>query len=228
MIRSEFKNVLVVIAHPDDAELGAGGSIARWVEDGAVVRTIVCTNGDKGTKDGLSPLRLAQIREAEQLAASKTLGVRETLFLRHRDGELEDERAFRNQLAFLIRHFRPDTVVTHDPWRPHYQHPDHQAVGHAAFKGVIYARDDNFLPELGCAGIRAHHTNTLLYTNALAPDFFVDIEAVFRRKIRAIGCHKSQIRTLRVTERRVRQRSEETGRAAGLRLAEGFTIARMR
>jgi len=59
VIRSEFKNVLVVVAHPDDAELGAGGSIARWVEDGAVVRTVVCTNGDKGTKDGLSPLALA-------------------------------------------------------------------------------------------------------------------------------------------------------------------------
>ena len=228
MIRSEFKNVLVVIAHPDDAELGAGGSIARWVEDGAVVRTIVCTNGDKGTKDGLSPLALAQLREKEQLAASKALGVKETIFLRHRDGELEDDRAFRNQIAFLIRHFKPDTVVTHDPWRPHYQHPDHQAVGHATFKGVIYARDDNFLPELGVMGIRAHHTNTLLYTNALAPDFFVDIEAVFRKKIRAIGCHKSQIRTLRVTEKRVRQRGEEFGRAAGLRLAEGFNITRMR
>jgi len=140
LIRSEFSNVLVVVAHPDDAELGAGGSMARWVEDGAAVRTVVCTNGDKGTKEDLSPFRLAETREAEQLAASKALGVKETLFLRHRDGELEDTRAFRNQIAFLIRHFRPDTVVTHDPWRPHYQHPDHQAVGHGLRAGIIEVR----------------------------------------------------------------------------------------
>ena len=228
MSRSEFNNVLVVIAHPDDAELGAGGSVARWVQDGAVVRVIVCTNGDKGTKDGVSPLKLAQIREAEQLAASKALGVKETVFLRHRDGELEDERAFRNQIAFLIRHFRPDTIVTHDPWRPHYQHPDHQAVGHAVFKSVVYARDDNFLPELALAGIHAHHTNALLYTNAFAPNFFVDIESVFEKKINAIGCHKCQIPNLPATAGRVRQRCEDTGRLAGMRLAEGFTITRMR
>ena len=124
------------------------------------MRTVVCTNGDKGTKDDISPFDLAKIREAEQLEASRILGVKETIFLRHRDGELEDTREFRNQIAFLIRHFKPDTILTHDPWRTHYQHPDHQAIGHATFKAVVYARDHHFLPELTYAGIKAHHTNT--------------------------------------------------------------------
>ncbi len=119
MIRSEFKNILVFVAHHDDAELGSGGSIARWIADGAVVRAVICTNGDKGTKHDIPPYKLTETREREQLAASKALGVKETLFLRHRDGELEDTRAFRNQIAFLIRHLKPDTVVTHDPWLNH-------------------------------------------------------------------------------------------------------------
>ena len=77
MSRSEFNNVLVFVAHHDDAELGAGGSIARWVEDGATVRTVICTNGDKGTKHDIPPYELTAIREKEQLAASKCLGVKE-------------------------------------------------------------------------------------------------------------------------------------------------------
>ncbi len=225
---TEFREVLVIIAHPDDAELSAGGSIARWAREGATVRTVVCTNGDKGTKDDVSPFDLAKTREAEQLEASRILGVRETLFLRHRDGELEDTRAFRNQIAFLIRHFKPDTILTHDPWRTHYQHPDHQAIGHATFKAVIYARDQHFLPELGYAGIDAHHTNNLLYLNSREPNFFVDITDTFDAKMRAICAHKCQIKNPEQMEKRMRERLEDAGRQAGFAVAEPFTIARMR
>lgn len=228
MIRSEFQNVLVIMAHPDDAELGAGGSIARWAADGAVVRTVIVTNGDKGSKEDIPPHRVAEIREAEQLAASKVLGVKETIFLRHRDGDLEDTEALRNQFAFLIRHLKPDTVVTHDPWRLHYQHPDHQAIGHATFKAVIYARDQHFLPELTYAGIGPHHTNVLLYTSANEPNFYVDITGTIDKKIRAVTRHKSQLPPWRGTEKRSRERSREFGRRVGLAYAEGFAITRMR
>ncbi|HJP13118.1 MAG: PIG-L deacetylase family protein [Nitrospinota bacterium] len=228
MIRSEFKNIMVVVAHHDDAELGVGGSIAKWTEDGGAVHTVICTNGDKGTKKDIPPYKLTETREREQLAASKVLGVKDTIFLRHRDGELEDTRAFRNQIAFLIRHLKPDTVVMHDPWLGHYSHPDHQAVGHAAFKGVIYARDHHFLPELTYAGIEAHHTNTLIYTRSNEPNFFVDISETIGKKIKSINAHKSQIHNPRDTERRVRIRAEEAGAVVGLPMAENFTIKRLR
>ena len=228
MDRNEFREILVIVAHPDDAELSSGGSIARWTSEGATVRTVVCTNGDKGTKDDISPFDLAKIREAEQLEASRILGVKETIFLRHRDGELEDTREFRNQIAFLIRHFKPDTILTHDPWRTHYQHPDHQAIGHATFKAVVYARDHHFLPELTYAGIKAHHTNNLLYLNTREPNFFVDISKTFDTKVRAVCAHKCQIKNPVAFEKRTRQRLENTGRQAGLPMAESFVIARMR
>lgn len=228
MSRSEFTNIIVVMAHHDDAELGAGGSIARWVADGATVRTIICTNGDKGTKKDIPPYKLTEIREKEQLAASKVLGVKETIFLRHRDGELEDTRAFRNQIAFLIRHIKPDTVVVHDPWLRHYSHPDHQSVGHATFKGIIYARDHHFLPEMTWAGIKAHHTNALLYTRSDNPNFFVDISETIGKKIKAINAHKSQIHNPRAMEKRMRIRAIERGQIAGYPMAEDFMIKRMR
>ncbi|MFC1491202.1 PIG-L deacetylase family protein [Nitrospinota bacterium] len=228
MIRSEFNNILVVVAHHDDAELGVGGSIARWVEDGAVVRTVICTNGDKGTKNNIPPYKLTETREKEQLAASKVLGVKETIFLRHRDGELEDERAFRNQMAFLIRHIKPDTVVTHDPWLVHYSHPDHQAVGNATFKGIIYARDHHFLPELTYADIGPHHTNTLIYSRSDVSNFFVEISGTIGKKVKAIKAHKSQIHNPRGMEKRVRVRAVEAGREVGLPMVERFTIRRMR
>ena len=80
MARTEFQEILVIVAHPDDAELSSGGSIARWTSGGATVRTVVCTTGDKGTKDDITPFDLAKIREAEQLEASRILGVKETVF----------------------------------------------------------------------------------------------------------------------------------------------------
>ena len=66
MNSKQFKNILIIMAHPDDAELGAGGSIAKWVSEGSTVRTIICTNGDKGTKEDYSTHQISEIREKEQ------------------------------------------------------------------------------------------------------------------------------------------------------------------
>ena len=101
-------------------------------------------------------------------------------------------------------------------------------MGHATFKGIIYARDHHFLPELTYAGIGAHHTNTLIYTRSNESNFFVDISGTIDKKIEAIKAHKSQIHNPRATEKRVRVRAEEAGRAVGLPMAERFTIKRMR
>ncbi|MFQ5894697.1 MAG: PIG-L deacetylase family protein [Nitrospinota bacterium] len=227
--RVEFRSILVVVAHPDDVELGAGGSVAKWCAGGAAVRLVVATNGDKGTKDlSLSPHRLAEMREAEQRRAAETLGVREVIFLRHRDGELEDTGVFRHQVAFLIRHYRPDTLLTHDPFRRDYSHPDHRAVGHGAFKAIISARDHHFLPELTHVGIGPHHVSNLLYMQSERPDFFVDIRDTIDRKLEAVGAHESQVHEPERMRARVLERASEWGRQGGLELAEGFALIQMR
>ena len=101
-------DVMVITAHPDDAEFGVAGTVARWTREGKQVVYVVCTNGNKGTSDrSLKPEDLAKIRQREQEAAAKTLGVQEVVFLGYHDQELEDTPEFRKQLVRLIRMYRP-------------------------------------------------------------------------------------------------------------------------
>src|SRR5437870_212780 len=113
VLMEQMTPVLVVTPHPDDAEGGAGGIIARWTKQGRKVVLVVCTNGDKGTSDrSITPEALAKIREEEQRKAASVLGIAEVVFLRFPDQGLEDCTEFREQLVRLIRLHRPGTVVT--------------------------------------------------------------------------------------------------------------------
>ncbi|RPJ72740.1 MAG: PIG-L family deacetylase, partial [Desulfobacteraceae bacterium] len=111
-------DILVIAAHPDDAEFGAAGTVARWVREGRRAAYLVCTSGEKGTTDlSLAPARLIEIREEEQRAAARLLGVEEVLFLRRPDQGLEDTPDFRKLIVRMIRTFRPQIVMTSDPYR---------------------------------------------------------------------------------------------------------------
>ncbi|MEC9321229.1 MAG: PIG-L family deacetylase [Chloroflexota bacterium] len=111
MIDMSAKNVLVITPHPDDAESGAGGTIAKWAEEGACIVLVVCTNGDKGTSDrSVSPEKIADTRREEQKAAGKVLGLSEIVFLDHQDQELTDNDEFREELVREIRRHKPDVV----------------------------------------------------------------------------------------------------------------------
>ncbi|MEE8473164.1 MAG: PIG-L family deacetylase, partial [Dehalococcoidia bacterium] len=136
-------SVLVITAHPDDAEIGAGGTLARWVAEGRELNYVVCTNGDKGSGDfDMNPEKLAQVRRQEQLAACKALGVKEIVFLDYPDGSLEDTPEFRGRLVRAIRRFRPRTVVSTDPYRKYIWHRDHRITGRVVLDAIFpYARD---------------------------------------------------------------------------------------
>src|SRR5689334_4028273 len=111
---------LVVGAHPDDTEFGAGGTIATFRAHGQDVYYVVCTDGSKGSKDRtLDPAELVRRREAEQQAAADVLGVRGVTFLRQEDGALQPTQECRCALARVIRTVRPRVLITHDPWRPY-------------------------------------------------------------------------------------------------------------
>ncbi|MDZ4246157.1 MAG: PIG-L family deacetylase, partial [Dehalococcoidia bacterium] len=140
---AENADIMVITPHPDDAEFGVAGTVAHWVREGKSVVYVVCTNGDKGTSDrSLKPEELARIRQKEQLAAAKLLGVKDVIFMGYPDQSLEDTPEFRKELVRLIRTYRPLIVVTADPYRRYLWHRDHRITGQAVLDAVFpHARD---------------------------------------------------------------------------------------
>jgi LmbE family N-acetylglucosaminyl deacetylase len=129
--------VMVVTPHPDDAEYGVAGTVARWAKEGKEIVYVVCTNGDKGTDNAnMKPEEVAQIREKEQRAAANVLGVREVVFLGYPDQSLEDTPEFRKELVRVIRIYRPITVVTADPYRRYIWHRDHRITGQVTLDAI--------------------------------------------------------------------------------------------
>ena len=222
------KRVLVVIPHPDDAEGWCGGTVARWIREGAEVFYVLCTDGGKGSDDPqMTSARLVPIREREQLAAADSLGVREVVTLRHPDGELEDTVDFRKELVRAVRRFQPDVLLCPDPYRRASNwHRDHRVTGQVASDAAFpYARDHLHFPELlKEEGLDTHKTGTLLFWAPDIPDTYLDITDTIDAKISALVCHESQMsgRGSDGAAQWVRDRAKEAGKDQGFEYAEGF------
>jgi LmbE family N-acetylglucosaminyl deacetylase len=104
---------MVVMAHPDDPEFLAGGTIAKLAREGREITYVIVTNGNKGSDDpAVTSERLASIRQDEQQQAARVLGVERVEFLGYEDGELEDTRAVRRDVTCQIRRWRPRLIST--------------------------------------------------------------------------------------------------------------------
>jgi LmbE family N-acetylglucosaminyl deacetylase len=220
---TEPRRALVIGAHPDDNEFGAGGTVAKLASQGWDVTFIIATNGNKGSHDpDMSSYRLSETREGEQRAAAAILGVKRVLFLRNNDGELEPTPALRSEVALYIRHFKPHYVFTHDPWKHYMLHPDHRAVGFAVIEGIVSARDHLFMPGLGQIGITVWRPEALFLWGAEQPDHFEDVTGFVDQKIAALEEHHTQLDEATGFQDRVRQRMAELGAERGFTAAEAF------
>ena len=163
---ADVLRILVVVAHPDDAEFGCAGSVARWVADGCEIHYCLFTSGNRGSDDpAMTPELLAAVREAEQRAAAEVLGVKSVTFLHYPDGELEDTRDARRDVVREIRRVRPDRIVTQNPFpslNPYSGHRDHRHAGRLALDAVYpYARDRMHFPELLAEGFEPHKVRSV-------------------------------------------------------------------
>jgi LmbE family N-acetylglucosaminyl deacetylase len=224
---------LAIAAHPDDAEFGCGGTLAKWAAAGAVIDLLVCTDGSKGSWDEKADIaELIAIRQREQRAAASALGARgEVVFLGSPDGELEAGLRQRGEVAYWIRRLRPEVVLGHDPWRRYRLHPDHRNAGFLACDGIVAARDPHFFPEHDVAPWRPA---TLLLWEADEADHVEDVTDHVEAKLAALEAHTSQFETtMEITDvasddqrrqfrQRVLDRLAEVGRRAGVRYGEGF------
>lgn len=230
-----FERVLVVSAHPDDPEFGAGASIAKLARDGADVFYCICTDGSQGGEDPAVPdIELSRRRYAEQRAAAAVLGVADVTFLGFKDGHLEANLELRKAITAEIRRRRPDLVITHLPVRSlslaiGASHPDHLAVGEATLSAVYPdARNPRAYRDLLEQGLEAHKVREVWVGSGEGADHFVEIgEELLELKIRSILCHASQFEKPGLDaesgpRKWVIDRMRQLGEKAGVEYAEGF------
>lgn len=227
------KRVLVIYAHPDDAEFFSGGTIARWAAQGAHITLYLMTSGDKGTGDRLlSPLALRGLREKETVAAAEHLGIGDVIFQRWYDGELQPNLAMRRAIVRMIRLKKPDAILSSDPqnrWRGsrRLNHPDHWIVASEVMSAVYpAARDHLNFPELYFdEGLEPHITPYLYLALPTQPNLRIETTAFQEHKLRALAEHKSQIPDFEDLKRRLIERIDlSISTADHARYAEYFYL----
>ncbi|MGC2192115.1 MAG: PIG-L deacetylase family protein [Candidatus Dormiibacterota bacterium] len=231
MSSTELQNlerVLVVVAHPDDAEFSSAGTVALWTSQGIEVNYVICTDGAAGAADPtIEQSRLASIREVEQREAADVLGVKEITFLRQPDGQLRVSNELRGDLVRLIRQHRPDLIICQNAVRNYSNlygnHPDHLAAGQLAIEAVYpYARNPHAYPELLAAGLEPHSVREVLVVGTESPDYFTDVTTMIDRKMAALARHRSQHTPGQDFSARVLERMAKMGEPHGIAYAESF------
>lgn len=217
---------LAVYAHPDDADVACGGTLARWAKAGGAVHLVVCTDGGKGTFDPKVKSKwLVATRAAELDESSALIGLASVTNLGYPDGELLDSDEFRRVLVEWVRRLRPNVVCGHDPTavffgQEYFNHRDHRIAGTALLDAVAPAAAlPLYFPEAG----PAHQVSTVLLSGTLEPDEWVDVSGTIECKAAAVECHRTQFSgSDGWAGEAVRRRAEEEGRRAGTSFAEGF------
>ncbi|TAK25516.1 MAG: PIG-L family deacetylase [Chloroflexota bacterium] len=227
------KRAMAIVAHCDDIEFGCAGTIATWVRDGYEVMYVICTDSSKGSEDpNIGRDQLVELREAEQRASAKIVGVSEIVFLPYADGDLRDDDSLRRDLCRLIRSWKPERVITFDPsmrWSPggYVNHPDHIAVGNAALTAVYpFARNRPTYPELLAEGLEPFTVSELWMYSFGDPNRWVDISSTIDLKIAALRAHASQMKTWD-PEPMVRAWAKRGGAGQLIDAAETFRVLKL-
>ncbi|MEI7768557.1 MAG: PIG-L deacetylase family protein [Chloroflexales bacterium] len=231
------KTALVVVAHPDDAEFGCGGTIATWANEGWQVTLVICTDGSSGGPDDATDVRtelrrqLTATRKREQAAAANALGLHEVVHLDYPDGELAPTLELRREIVRQIRRTRAYRLVCQSPdrvWDPQYMigrfHPDHLAAAQATMAALYPAAQNPWdFPELMAEGFPPSRVKELYVIGAPLINHAVDIGATMEQKLAALACHVSQLGTDQTElAKRIRTWAAERGQPYGLPMAETF------
>lgn len=215
-----LKNILVILAHPDDPEFFLGAAIARWIDAGHQIRYVLLTKGDKGAKDELlTPVEVAEVRIKEQEAAAQYLGVSSVDYMDYEDGYLIPDLEMRKKVVAFIRKYRPQILVTCDPSNlfpndRYINHPDHRNAGQVVVDAVFPAAGNRFFfPELLAEGLQPHEVEEVWLSLTNQPDVSLDLTNFWDAKLRSLKFHASQIGDPRAFEKRMMERLQETDTA---------------
>jgi LmbE family N-acetylglucosaminyl deacetylase len=231
---AEIGRILVITAHPDDVDFGAAGTVATWTDAGIEVSYCVVTNGDAGGSDrSVRRDEMATLRQVEQTAAAKQVGVTDLHFLGYPDGRVEPTLGLRKDLARVIRLLRPDRVLCQSPERNYARlgvgHPDHRAVGSASLDAIYPdSRNPFAFPDLlAQEKLEPWTVREVWISGGPTPTHYVDVTDAFGRKVAALRSHASQVQNIDDLEEMLRTRLGRTAVQGGLpegRLAEAFHV----
>ena len=223
------ERVLVVVAHPDDPEFGADGTVALWASQGADVTYVIVTDGSKGTAEKeMTREKLIALREKEQKKAADAVGVANLVFLRQPDGEIENNDHLRELIVRQIRTYRPDVLITHDPTSRivagrRLNHRDHRTVGDAALDATFpLARDRLNYPEHEAEGLEPHKVLDIFLIFSDQADYTVDISNSIDKKIASLEAHESQISHLEDLAELIRERGRAAAEHVSFEYGETF------
>lgn len=223
-------DILAIGAHPDDIELGCGGTLAKAISQGKSVALLDLTQGEMGTRGTVA------IRQKEAQWALKVLGARDRWNLKLRDGHLVNDESSQLRLIEIIRSCRPKLVICNSPTD---RHPDHghasAMVVEACFKAGL-AKLPTQVDGQSQAPFRPNRIMHYIQFTQLRPDVVVDITGFEQVKMDAILAHVSQFYNANSQEpetliaskgflETIVHRDREWGRSIGVPSAEGFVAA---
>jgi LmbE family N-acetylglucosaminyl deacetylase len=225
--------LLSIHAHPDDQEFTVGGTLAKWASMGTEIVTVCITSGDAGSNEHTPPTmtktELIPIREREQRAACRVLGVKDVVFLHYPDSRLVPTIELRRDLTRAIRKYKPDAVVCGDPTVRFYgnsymNHPDHRVAGDVACDAVFPSAGTKFIfPELLEEGLEPHQVSRVFIHGSEAPDTWIDVSSTLEVKVCALLQHASQLGPWDPHER-MKEWAHDEGKEHGLEFAEAFRV----
>lgn len=234
MNKHSILDLLVITVHPDDAELGCGGTIAKHVADGRKVGLVDLTRGELGTRG------TPEVRQTEAAAAAKLLGVSARENLGMRDGFFKNDEQHQLKVIAALRKYRPEIVITN---AIHDRHPDHGRAGKLVNDAVFLAGLRKI--ETSEAGVaqtphRPRLLLQLIQDEYIQPDIVVDVSDHWEQKIAAIKAYRSQFFDESYQEdepqtyiskpdflESIEARSREYGKYIGATYGEGFTCRRL-
>jgi LmbE family N-acetylglucosaminyl deacetylase len=228
-VDESWSSALAVVAHPDDLEYGTAAAIARWTAQGKRIGYCLATSGEAGI-DAMEPERAGPLREAEERASAKIVGVDDVEFLGHPDGVLEYGLPLRRDIARAIRRFRPEVVITgnyHDSWGPGTRNQaDHIALGLAVLDGVRDAGNRWVFRELIDEGLEPCKVSTVLVSNVFDARYGVDVTEHFDKGVASLEAHAEYLRGLGDTAMaEPREFLEAFARQVGTRMGVRFAVA---
>jgi LmbE family N-acetylglucosaminyl deacetylase len=229
------KNILVILAHPDDPEFFCGATLAKWARDGHVITYLLLTCGDKGfnptTHPEMTPENLCGIRHEEQRNAAKVIGAQSVHFMDLPDGYLIPSLDLRRDVVREIRKHKPDILVTCDPHNLFamygINHPDHRACGQVVLDAVFPAAGNvAYFPELLAQGFEPHMPKEIWCSLTSQPNTEVDVTETWEIKLKGILEHKTQVQDVEKLTERLKARHTEDSTDENPRYMEKFRVVR--